>query len=317
MVHISRHGAGHVRLSNHVMHRANIWALREAGAEAVIGCTACGALDPALELGSLVVFDDIHFLSNRLPDGSLCTFCTEPGDPDRAHWVLHGSPLSAGVRAALVAGARAAGLTVRDGGAYGHVDGPRFNTPSEIAGCAGAGVVAVSQTGGPETVLCGELELPYGLIGFVTDYANEVVPGATTPVEELVTLMGRSPASFAAVLAERGAAVGCRAAGSGRHRPAARRVSARGAAVALMSAPGVPSPELVGLLGEPGVAALRVELSAAADRWASGVAPDRIVAAERLSETVHALFGEGYAPVIAVWPELPALPRPARRGRAR
>src|SRR5947209_15886837 len=67
-LHVSRHGAGHVRLSNHVNHRANIWALKELGATAVIGCTACGAVDPTLELGSLVVFDDLHFISNRLPE---------------------------------------------------------------------------------------------------------------------------------------------------------------------------------------------------------------------------------------------------------
>ncbi len=104
VLHVSRHGAGHVRLSNHVNHRANIWALRELGATAVIGCTACGAVDPSLELGSLVVFDDLHFISNRLPDGSLCTFCVEPGDPQRGHWILHGSPFSADVRSALLAG---------------------------------------------------------------------------------------------------------------------------------------------------------------------------------------------------------------------
>jgi purine nucleoside phosphorylase len=62
-------------------------------------------------------------------------------------------------------------------------------------------VVAVSQTAGPETVLCGELELPYGLVGFVTDYANEVVPGEPTPVAKLIELMGASPAVFADVLA--------------------------------------------------------------------------------------------------------------------
>src|SRR5581483_7874558 len=60
-LHVSRHGEGHVRLSNHVTHRANIWALHELGARAVIGCTACGAVDPSLALGSLVVFDDLHF----------------------------------------------------------------------------------------------------------------------------------------------------------------------------------------------------------------------------------------------------------------
>jgi purine nucleoside phosphorylase len=200
-LHVSRHGAGHVRLSNQVMHRANIWALKQLGATTVIGCTACGAVDPTIELGSLIVFDDLHFISNRLPDGSLCTFFSEPGDPARAHWILHGGPFSAELRSALVAGAAGVGHAFRDGGVYGHVDGPRFNTPTEIAQLAACGVTAVSQTGGPETVLCGELELPYALIGFATDYANEVVPGEPTPVSMLVELMGRSSAVFAEVLA--------------------------------------------------------------------------------------------------------------------
>ena len=200
VVHVSRHRAGHMLLSSSVSHRANIWALKHAGATAVIGCTACGAVDPTVELGSLIVFDDLHFPVNRLPDGSLCTFFTEPGDPIRAHWILHGSPFSDGVRRALVDAAADAGTVARDGGTYGHVDGPRFNTPTEIAQLSGCGVVAVSQTGGPETVLCGELELPYALIGFATDYAYEVVPGEPTPVSTLIELMGRSSGIFADVL---------------------------------------------------------------------------------------------------------------------
>src|ERR1700740_253623 len=70
-LHVSRHGEGHARLSNHVSHRANVWALNDLGAHAVVGCTACGAVDPSLVLGELVVFDDLHFISNRLSDGSL------------------------------------------------------------------------------------------------------------------------------------------------------------------------------------------------------------------------------------------------------
>jgi purine nucleoside phosphorylase len=188
-----------VRLSSDVNHRANVWALKELGAVAVIGCTACGAVDRELELGSLVIFDDLHFPANRLPDGRLCTFF-EAGDPRRGHWILHGGPFSEGLRTSLIEAAKDAGHPYRGGGTYGHVDGPRFNTPSEIAQLAAAGVAAVSQTAGPEAVLCGELELPFALIGFVTDYANEVVPGAPTPISTLTSLMGRSPAIFADVL---------------------------------------------------------------------------------------------------------------------
>jgi purine nucleoside phosphorylase len=198
VVHVSRHLDGHARLSSAVTHQANITALKRAGADCVLAVTVCGALDPQLELGTLVVFDDLHFPANRLPDGSVCTLYTEPGEPGRGHWIFD-RPFSPALREALLAGARDAGHAVRDGGTYGHVDGPRFNTRSEIAQLQAVGVTAVSQTAGPETVLCGEAELPYALVGFATDYANGV-PHDPTPVDTLVALIGRSGAIFADTL---------------------------------------------------------------------------------------------------------------------
>jgi purine nucleoside phosphorylase len=199
VLHISRHEEGHRRISNQVAHRANIGALKEMGADCVLAVTVCGAVDPTVPLGSLVVFDDLHFLANRLADGSLCTFHDTPGARGRGHWIF-GSPFSDGLRAALLRGCERAGVPARDGGCYGHVDGPRFNTRAEIRSLAAAGVTAVSQTAGPETVLCGELELPYALVGYATDYANGVseVP---TPVEELLRLIGASKDVFRSVLA--------------------------------------------------------------------------------------------------------------------
>jgi purine nucleoside phosphorylase len=195
VVHVSRHEPGHRRLSNHVNHRANVLALRDAGAEAVLGVTVCGAVDPNLALGSLVVFDDLHFLANRLPDGSLCTLCTEPGGPGRGHWVYE-QPFSEPLRAALLHGSRAADLETTDGGCYGHVDGPRFNTAAEIRQLAHCGVTAVSQTAGAETVLCGEAELPYALLGYLTDYANGVSL-EPTPVSELARFVAASADALA------------------------------------------------------------------------------------------------------------------------
>jgi len=199
VLHIARHRAGHELLSSQVTHQANVWALRELGARGVLAVTVCGALDAELELGSLVVFDDLHFLANRLPDGSICTLHTQPGIPGRGHWIFDG-PFSPALRAALLTGARQAGFDARDGGCYGHVDGPRFNTRAEIRMLQQAGVTVISQTAGPETVLCGEAGLPYALIGYATDYANGV-PAEPTPVEELVRLIGASTATFAETLA--------------------------------------------------------------------------------------------------------------------
>jgi len=200
VAHVSRHGEGHVRLSNHVTHRANVGALRALGVDAAIAVTVCGAVDPAVELGSLICFDDLHFPVNRLPDGSLCTFFAEPGERDRGHWIYE-NPYAPPLRAALVEGAERSGLPIQDGGCYGHVDGPRFNTRAEIRGLVACGVTAVSQTAGPETVLAGEAELPFALVGYATDYANGVQAEAT-PVERLLELIAASTETFARVLAE-------------------------------------------------------------------------------------------------------------------
>jgi purine nucleoside phosphorylase len=198
VAHVSRHGVGHVRLSNHVTHKANIAALAELGVDAALAVTVCGAVDPGIELGSLICFDDLHFPVNRLPDGSLCTFYAEPGDPRRGHWIYE-DPYAPALRTALVDAAEERGLPLRDGGCYGHVDGPRFNTRAEIRGLAAAGVTAVSQTAGPETVLAGEVELPFALVGYATDYANGVMAEAT-PVERLLELIAASTDVFARLL---------------------------------------------------------------------------------------------------------------------
>ena len=199
VLHVSRHRAGHELLSSMVTHQANIAALKERGADAILSVTVCGALDPNLSLGSLVVFDDLHFLANRLPDGSLCTLFTQAGERGRGHWIYE-RPFAAHLREALLAGAGESGNYVRDGGCYGHVDGPRFNTRSEIRMLQVAGVTAVSQTAGPETVLAGEAEIPYALLGYATDYANGV-KAEPTPIDELVRLIGASGETFAGTLA--------------------------------------------------------------------------------------------------------------------
>jgi 5'-methylthioadenosine phosphorylase len=198
VMHVSRHRENHRLLSSAVTHQANISGLHARAAEAILAVTVCGAVDPELELGTLIVFDDLHFPSNRLPDGSLCTLHTQPGKPGRAHWIFD-RPFSPVLRQALIEGARDAGHAVVDGGCYGHVDGPRFNTKSEIRALSAVGVTGVSQTAGPETVLAGEAGIPYALVGFATDYANGVAE-ADTPVDTLIELIGKSTEVFADTL---------------------------------------------------------------------------------------------------------------------
>ncbi len=198
VVHVARHGAGHARLSHQVAHRANLTALIEAGVDYVISVSVCGALDPAAELGSVVVFDDLYFPSNRLPDGTPCSWHDAPGAAGRGHWIFEG-PFCEPLRQHAITAATEAHVPVIGGGCYGHVDGPRFNSRSEIAALAHAGVTAVSQTAGPEIVLAGEAELPIMLLGYLTDYANGVKP-EPEPVEALISRMHASTGVFAQVV---------------------------------------------------------------------------------------------------------------------
>jgi 5'-methylthioadenosine phosphorylase len=184
---LSRHGADHHRLSNHVKHRPNFWALHELGAQAILASTAVGVLDTAVPLGVPILFNDLYFPSNRMPDGSLATFFTEAGDPRRGHWIPTAT-FSPTLRELLIRAGRDVGLAVVTSGCYTHADGPRFNTRPEHAAMRAAGGTAVSQTCGPEAVLAGELQIPYALVGFGVNYAD--APGApTTPPGEVAALL--------------------------------------------------------------------------------------------------------------------------------
>ncbi len=170
---ISRHGKGHRHLPHTIPYRANFAALKELGARAVLATTAVGAIDPGVRLGRPIVFDDLFFPGNLLPSGEPCTVFTEPGDPERGH-LIQGEPFSPRLARKMELAARDLGLEAAVGGVYGHTNGPRFETKSEIRWLGAAGVTAVSQTCGPEAVLAGELGMPYGLLGFPVNYATGV-----------------------------------------------------------------------------------------------------------------------------------------------
>lgn len=186
---VARHGRDHRYLSHAVPHRANLAALRKLGARAVLATTAVGAVDPDLPLGRPVIFDDLFFPGNHLPDGSPCSVFDGPGDPERGHliWTETFAPR---LRKSLALAADGLELDATCGGVYGHTNGPRFETRAEIRWLAAAGVSAVSQTCGPEAVLAGELGLPYGLVGFPVNYATGVARPESP--EELGRLLARS-----------------------------------------------------------------------------------------------------------------------------
>lgn len=179
---ISRHGANHHHLPHTIPHRANLLALERLGARTVLAVSVVGAVDPELQLGRPVIFDDLYFPENRLPNGEPCTMFAQPGEKGRGH-LIWDEPFSPRMRKKVELAAGDLGIEVNIGGVYAHTNGPRFESAAEIKALRAAGASAVSQTCGPEAILAGELGIPYCLVGFPVNYATGTA--APEPKEEL------------------------------------------------------------------------------------------------------------------------------------
>ncbi len=184
---IARHKKNHALLSSMINHKANIHACGQAQVKVIIATSIVGLTNPALPLARLLIFNDIFYPDNRLPDGSNCTFFTEESQAGRGHYLFE-SPFF-DVSKVLKGKDVIAGLT------YAYVNGPRLNSKKEIKFIAGY-ADAVSQTAGPEAILAGELEIPYVLLGYGVDYANGVQSEAT-PIDVLTENMHLSKQVFA------------------------------------------------------------------------------------------------------------------------
>jgi 5'-methylthioadenosine phosphorylase len=190
---LARHGKDHSILPNMINYRANLAALKDLETQAIIATTVCGVLNPDLPLAQPVVFDDLYFPENRLPNGEACSMFTEEGDKTKGHYIFE-KPFSEDLRKQIIA---AAENPITEA-AYAHAVGPRFNTRAEIR-MMREYASFVSQTAGPEAVLSGELEIPFALLGFGVDYANGV-KDEPTPVEILSENLKNSKTVFTAII---------------------------------------------------------------------------------------------------------------------
>ena len=164
---LPRHGPEHRYPPHRIPYRANLWAMRALGVTQVLAPCAAGSLQPDVHPGDFVVVDQLVDRTSRRPQ----TFYD-----DRAVHVSFADPYCPTGRSVALAAARAAGITVHDGGAMVVVEGPRFSTRAESRWYAAAGWSVVNMTGYPEAVLARELELCYTSIALITDY-DVGVPG--------------------------------------------------------------------------------------------------------------------------------------------
>ncbi len=190
---LARHGKHHRILPNMINHRANLMALKALETQALVATTVCGVLNPDIPLARLVVFDDLYFPENRLPNGEMCSIYDEEGNKSKGHYIFD-KPFSEDLRQQLINAAEDPIINA----VYAHANGPRFNTQAEIRMMSHYASF-VSQTAGPEAVLAGELEIPYALLGFGVDYANGVKE-EPTPVDVLDENLKNSKEVFMSVI---------------------------------------------------------------------------------------------------------------------
>ena len=192
---LPRHGRDH-RLPPHAInYRANLWALKSLGVEAIFAPSACGSLQPHLHPGDFVICDQFvdrtSGRKNTFYDGPIVTHISaaEPYCP-----ILRNHAIDV---------CRARGIRVHEHGTTVVIQGPSFSTKAESRWFTQMGWDVVNMTQYPECLLARELELPYVNLSVVTDYdAGLVADGTVEPVtaEAAFATFGKSLETLRGVL---------------------------------------------------------------------------------------------------------------------
>jgi 5'-methylthioadenosine phosphorylase len=162
---LARHGYGHTIAPHEVNYRANLWALRQAGAAEVVSVASVGAIRNDIWPGNIL-------LPHQVIDytwGRASTFFEGPGAP--VNHVDFTEPYSRELRSRLLRAAAACGERVMDGGVYAATQGPRLESAAEINRLERDGADVVGMTGMPEAALAREIGLEYAAIAVVANYA--------------------------------------------------------------------------------------------------------------------------------------------------
>jgi purine nucleoside phosphorylase len=165
MVFLPRHGDDHSIAPHRINYRANLRALRDAGATRLLAVAAVGGISDAYGPGVLAVPDQIIDYTH----GREQSFFSEDFNPERH--IDFTWPYDAELRRLILASAEQLALPIVDGATYGVMQGPRLETAAEIRRMAGDGCDLVGMTGMPEAALARELGLPYATLAVVANWA--------------------------------------------------------------------------------------------------------------------------------------------------
>ena len=183
---VARHGPAQRVPPHRVNHRANLWALKEAGADRILATSSVGSLKVPIRPGTFVVPHDYVAFWN------IPTYFDEE--------VRHVTPsIDEGLRKVLLSAARTAKVRAAPKGVYVQATGPRLETKAEIAFFRTLGDV-VGMTVASEATLATELGIPYAALCSVDNYCNGLTPKPVT-FREIQEMQRRNASASGAVAA--------------------------------------------------------------------------------------------------------------------
>ncbi|MGA1792898.1 MAG: MTAP family purine nucleoside phosphorylase [Thermoplasmatota archaeon] len=169
---IARHGIPPSIPPHMVNHRANVWALKDMGVNAVISICSSGALRSDIRAPTLAVPEDFIDMTR------IQTFFDDS--------IHHATPiLNEKLRRGLSLSSREADMPFREGGVYIQTMGPRLETMAEVRMLATFGDY-VGMNFASEAGLCIEVDLPVAGLITVDNYANGVTE-ATLDFRDILT----------------------------------------------------------------------------------------------------------------------------------
>jgi len=164
IIFLARHGEGHTIPPHQINYRANIWALKAAGIEHIVGMGAVGGIRQDMPPGCLAIPDQIIDYTW----GRAHTFFEQ--QQSKVVHVDFTDPYCEKLRASLIEAAQLAGVELVPNGTYGATQGPRLETAMEINRMERDGSDLVGMTGMPEAALARELELSYASCAVVANW---------------------------------------------------------------------------------------------------------------------------------------------------
>ncbi|AKC85491.1 5'-methylthioadenosine phosphorylase [Pseudoxanthomonas suwonensis] len=192
---LARHGEGHALPPHRVNYRANLHALKQAGATRVLALNTVGGITDAYGPRVLACPDQlIDYTWGR--ESSFWD-----GEGEALH-VDFGHPYSPMFRHKLLAAARVTGVRLVDGGCYGATQGPRLETSAEIARMRRDGCDLVGMTGMPEAALARELGLDYACLAIVANWAAGCGDAQEITLAEVLDNVAAASAGLPELVAE-------------------------------------------------------------------------------------------------------------------